>query len=156
MATLGTVNRKRLQVKRLYGLREMKAAQYKELHTSEALQAYYDAEDKLADKLDEYYAASIMFMLNNKPELYELYMKLNKQKVKTRMLRQIVKQKESSLSNQLVINRISDLKQERKKIISNPKKKTRLKYVNSRLAILEAWAKDLNYEERKGKTVYKP
>lgn len=133
----------------------MKLVTLKELYTQEALEQYYKADDKLSAKLDEYYSNSIMFMSINKPELYNLYIDLNKETVKARMLRQIVKKKESKLSCQQAVKRISDLKQELKTIRNNPKKKTRADYVKTTLNRLELWAKDINYEERKGKTRYK-
>lgn len=155
MATIGTLNRRKLQVKRLYGIREMKACAVQELKTQEAVEAYYSADDKLDDILDRYYADSIMFMQVNKPELYELYITLNKQTVKRKMLRQIVKQKQSRLSNELAVNRISSIKQELRSIKNKAQQKNRVAYLKKTLARLEQWAKDLNYEERKGKTRYK-
>lgn len=133
----------------------MKLVTLKELYTQEALEQYYEADDKLSAKLDEYYSNSIMFMNINKPELYNLYIDLNKETVKARMLRQIVKKKESKLSCQQAVKRISDLKQELKTIRNNPKKKIRADYIKVTLNRLELWAKDINYEERKGKTRYK-
>lgn len=132
----------------------MKACTVHELKTEQALEDYYKAEDKLDEILDRYYADSIMFMKINKPELYDLYITLNKQSVKSKMLRNIIKKKQSALSNQLVVNRISDIKQELK-AIKNPRLKSRKEYLTKTLSRLEAWAKDLNYEERKGKTYYK-
>ncbi len=133
----------------------MKACAVQELKTQEALEAYYSADDKLDDILDRYYADSIMFMQVNKPELYELYITLNKQSVKRKMLRQIVKQKQSRLSNELAVNRISSIKQELRSIKNKAQQKNRVAYLKKTLARLEQWAKDLNYEERKGKTRYK-
>jgi hypothetical protein len=133
----------------------MKACAVQELKTQEAVEAYYSADDKLDDILDRYYADSIMFMQINKPELYELYITLNKQSVKRKMLRQIVKQKQSRLSNELAVNRISSIKQELRSIKNKAQQKNRVAYLKKTLARLEQWAKDLNYEERKGKTRYK-
>lgn len=144
MATLGVLKRKKLQVKRLHGIMEMRIVKFNETKMQEDLDEYYIAYDKLDLKLDEYYADSIMFMKDNKPDLYDLYMGLNKQTVKVKMLRQIVNRKQSEVANKLIIHRIKNMKEERIKLLKL-KNKPKLKILDSKLRRLEAWAKDINY-----------
>ena len=155
MATKSTVKNLGEKVKRLHGLKEMKSFAYWELRTVEALQEFYTSEDNFNNALDEYYGAAIMHYLIEKPALYDVYINLHKEEAKKRFLRQLVKTKETKRTNQLIIKKLSDLKQEQKQIKTNPKKQKRLKFITLTIARLEAWAKDLNYEERKGETIYK-
>lgn len=151
MATETRVRRFKAQVQRLHGTKEMRATQAKGEATAEALQVYYDAYDKFDDALSEYYAAKLMLMKIKNPDIFEMYLGISKQAAKTKMLRQITRLKDSNLSNQLNVNRISLLKEQ----IKTSKNKAQKAQLRKKLGRLERWTKDLNYEERKGKTHYK-
>ncbi|AFM54785.1 hypothetical protein B620_gp07 [Croceibacter phage P2559S] len=151
MATETRVRRLKAQVHRLHGTKEMRAEQAKGEATEKALQAYYDAYDKFDDALSDYYAAKLMLMKVKNPDIFEMYLGLTKQAAKSKMLRQITRLKNSNLSNQLNVNRINKLKE----AIKNNKNKAQKAKLRKVLGRLESWAKDLNYEERQGKTYYK-
>ena len=159
MATIGELNKLKMQIKRLSSIRDMKALKLNDYGSKEALKDFYTAYDKLDDKLSEYFAASIMFMKVNKPELYDVYIELSKETVKFRMLRQITKEKKSDLSHKFVIDRINKLNKEQREIKdkTTPRAKAKIRRIKNTLIRLEAWAKDLNYEIKRDKNIcYKP
>lgn len=151
MATETRVRRLKAQVHRLYGNKIMKAEQAKGKATPQALQDYYDAYDKFEDALGLYYTEKLMFLKLKYPDLFEMYLGLTKQEAMKKMLRQITRLKDSSLANGLNVNRINELKL----AIKNNKNNAQRKKLKRTLSRLESWLKDVNYEERKGKTYYK-
>lgn len=155
MATISVVNRRKQKVRQLYSIREMKASIVHQTHTQEDLQKYYDADDNLDLSLDKYYADSLMFMQVQKPELYNLYIDMSKESVKAKMLRQIVADKQKSISYQLTINRISNLKSELKNIKDKKRNRKKVSFIKRNINRLETWAKDLNYESKNGAIKYK-
>ena len=82
---------------------------YQENPTLEMRDAYWKASDELEDKLSEYYAASIMFLKVNSPELYEVYINLTKREVMDRMLNRLLKKKGFAISQQFAEKRIDEL-----------------------------------------------